>query len=60
MNAMDKDSPNYFELPVFTEPQRELEPMGYENAVREFDEIIKAFRLFERPREPGVIPEFRM
>jgi len=57
---MGKDSPNDFELPVFTEPQREPEPMGYENAVREFDEIIKTFRLCEEPRKPEVIPEFRM
>jgi len=57
---MDKGSPNYFELPVFTEPQREPEPMGYENAVREFDEIIKAYRLREVPREPEDVPEFKM
>lgn len=57
---MGKDSPNDFELPVFTEPQREPEPMGYENAVRAFDEIIKTFRLCEEPRKPEVIPEFRM
>lgn len=57
---MDKDSPDYFELPVFTETQREPKPIGYDNAVREFDEIIKAFRLFERPREPEEVPEFKM
>lgn len=57
---MDEDSPHHFELPVFTEPQTDPEPMGYENAVRAFEEIISAFRLREVPREPEVIPEFRM
>lgn len=57
---MDEDSPNDFELPVFTEPQRAPEPMGYENAVREFEAIIEAFHLREVPREPEDIPEFRM
>ena len=50
----------FFELPVFTVPQREPEPMGYENAVREFDEIIQALRLRDVPREPEFIPEFKM
>jgi len=57
---MDKDSPDYFELPIFSEPHREPEPVGYGIAVREFDEIINALRLFERPRKPEVIPEFQM
>ena len=34
--------------------------MGYENAVREFDEIIEALRLHEVARKPGHIPEFQM
>lgn len=57
---MDENSPDFFELPVFTEPQKEPEPIGYENAVREFDEIIQAMRLREVPREPEDIPEFKM
>jgi len=57
---MDVNSPDFFELPVFTVPQREPEPIGYENAVREFDEIIHALRLREVPREPEDIPEFKM
>jgi hypothetical protein len=57
---MDNASPNHPDLPVFTEPQREPEPMGYENAVREFEEIIQAFRLREHAMKPEVIPEFRM
>jgi len=57
---MGKDSPDDFELPVITEPQREPEPMGYENAVREFDEIIQALRLREVARKPEDIPEFQM
>ncbi|MDX2081102.1 MAG: hypothetical protein SFU53_09985 [Terrimicrobiaceae bacterium] len=57
---MDEELANGFELPVFTEPQREPEPMGYENAVREFEEIIAAHRLRETPRAAEVIPEFRM
>ena len=57
---MDENSPDFFELPVFTEPQREPEPTSYENAVREFEEIIQAMRLREVPRKPEDIPEFKM
>jgi hypothetical protein len=57
---MDENSPDFFELPVFTEPQREPDPIGYENAVREFDEIIQALRLREVPGAPEDIPEFKM
>ncbi len=60
MVSMDDSSPNDFELPVFEEPQREPEPIGYEKAVREFEEISATFRLGEAPFEPGDIPEFRM
>ena len=57
---MDENSPDFFELPVFTEAQKEPEPIGYEYAVREFDEIIEALRLREVPREPEDIQEFKM
>lgn len=57
---MDSDSPHDFELPVFTEPQKDPEPIGYENAVRAFEEIITEHRLQERPRAVELFPEFRM
>lgn len=60
MNSMEINSSNCFELPVFTEPQREPESMGYEKAIMEFEEIIKVFRLLERPRPSEDIPEFMM
>lgn len=34
--------------------------MGYEKAMTEFEEIIKHFRLLEKPRQPEDIPEFKM
>ena len=55
------DPANDFDLPVFERPMVELPSgMTYEQAVAEFDEIIKAYRLREVPREPEVIPEFKM
>ena len=55
------DPANDFDLPVFDRPMVELPPtMTYEQAVAEFDEIIKAYRLRERPRESEDIPEFKM
>ena len=52
---------NDFDLPVFDRPMVELPSnMTYEQAVAEFDEIIKAYRLRERPRDPEDIPEFKM
>jgi len=58
--AMADDDP-FFELPVFTEPQKEPEPMPYELAVRAFEEIIAAFKLREKtPRVAEDIPEFKM
>ncbi|MDX2081105.1 MAG: hypothetical protein SFU53_10000 [Terrimicrobiaceae bacterium] len=57
---MDEESARFLELPVFTEPQREPEPMAYENAGRAFEEVIAAHRLREKPRAAEVIPEFRM
>jgi hypothetical protein len=57
---MDTDSPYEFELPVFSEPQREPEPMGYENAVRAFEQILRATRVREDLPQPEVIPEFRI
>jgi len=61
MKRMDKDSPNDFDLPVFTEPQREPEPVGYENAVAAFEEIIQTMRLREKePLRREVIEPFVM
>ncbi len=57
---MDKDSTDFFELPVFTEAQKQPEPIGYENALREFDEIIQTLRLRDEPRATQDIPEFKM
>jgi hypothetical protein len=57
---MEMNSSNCFEPPVFTVPQREPELMGYEKAMTEFEEIIKYFRLLEKPRQPEDIPEFKM
>ncbi len=54
------NSPHFFELPVFTVPQQEPELMGYEKALTEFEEIIKDFRLLERPKPPENLPEFKM
>jgi hypothetical protein len=34
--------------------------MGYEKALTEFEEIIKDFRLLERPKPPENLPEFKM
>ena len=54
------DPANDFDLPVFERPMVELPSgMTYEQAVAGFDEIIKAYRL-RVPREPEVIPEFKM
>ena len=60
MRSMEMNSPHFFELPVFTVPQHEPELMGYEKALTEFEEIIKDFRLLERPRASENIPEFKM
>jgi hypothetical protein len=57
---MEMNSSNSFEPPVFTVSQREPELMGYEKAMTEFEEIIKYFRLLEKPRPPEDIPEFKM
>jgi len=54
------NSSHFFELPVFTVPQQEPELMGYEKALTEFGEIIKDFRLLERPRPAENLPEFKM
>ncbi len=54
------NSAHFFELPVFTVPQQEPELMGYEKALTEFEEIIKEFRLLERPKPPENLPEFKM
>jgi hypothetical protein len=55
------DPANDFELPVFDRPMVELPSgMTYEQVVAEFEEIIKAYRLREVPREPEDIPEFKM
>ena len=60
MRSMETNSSHFFELPVFTVPQHEPELMGYEKALTEFEEIIKAFRLLERPRPAENLPEFKM
>lgn len=60
LNGMKKNSPDFLEFPVFTKPQREPESMGYEKAITDFEELIKEFRLFERPRPQEDIPEFKM
>lgn len=57
---MDPSSKDCFELPVFDAPMLEPEPIGYENAIREFDELIAEYRLREVPRKPQDVPEFRM
>lgn len=55
------DPANDFDLPVFDRPMVDLPSgMTYEQAVAEFDEIIKAYRLREVPRKPEDIPEFNM
>lgn len=55
------DPANDFELPEFDRPMVELQPsMTFEQAVAEFEEIIKAYRLREVPREPEDIPPFVM
>ena len=55
------DPANDFDLPVFDRPMVDLPSgMTYEQAVAEFDEIIKAYRLREVPRKPEDIPEFKM
>jgi len=52
---------NDFELPVFDRPMVESpSSMTYQQVVAEFDEIIKALRSREVPREPEDIPEFKM
>jgi hypothetical protein len=60
MRSIEMNSPHFFELPVFTVPQQEPELMGYEKALTEFEEIIKDFRLLERPRPAENLPEFKM
>jgi len=57
---MDPSSKDFFELPVFDASMVEPEPIGYERAIREFEEIITAYRLREVPRESEDIPEFKM
>jgi len=57
---MDPSSKDFFELPVFDAPMLEPEPIGYELAIREFDELIVAYRLREQPRESEDVSEFRM
>lgn len=56
MAASDK----FFDLPVFTEPQRPPAPVPYEVASRAYEEIIAAFKLREQSRPPEDIPEFKM
>jgi hypothetical protein len=50
----------FFDLPVFTEPQKSPEPVPYEVAVRAFEEIAAALQLREQPRPAEDIPEFKM
>jgi len=57
---MDPSSKDFFELPVFDAPMLEPEPIGYEKAIREFDELIAAYHLREVPRKPEDVPEFKM
>jgi len=57
---MDPSSKDLFELTVFDAPMVEPEPIGYERAVREFEEMTAAYRLREVPREAEDIPEFKM
>lgn len=60
MVSMNDGAHNDFELPVFEEPQWEPESIGYEKAVRVFEEISTTFGPRKVPLEPGDIPEFRM
>jgi len=60
MGSLEMNPSHFFELPVFTVPQQEPELMGYEKALTEFGEIIKDFRLLERPKPPESLPEFKM
>ena len=57
---MDPSSKDFFDLPVFDAPMVEPEPIGYERAIREFEDLITAYRLREVPREPENILEFKM
>lgn len=55
------DNDLFFDLPVFTEPQKSPEPVPYEVAVRAFEEVIVALKLREKtPRVAEDIPEFKM
>ena len=55
------DDDQFFDLPVFTEPQQPPEPVPYEVAARAFEEIIAAFKLREKTPHPiEDIPEFKM
>lgn len=57
---MDPFPNNFFDLPVFDAQTTPPEPIGYEKAIREFDELIAAYRLREVPRVPENISEFTM
>jgi hypothetical protein len=57
---MDPFSNDFFDLPVFDAQPTPPEPVGYERAIREFDVLILAYRLRERPRPPENISEFTM
>ncbi len=60
-SVSDDKRNEYFELPVFTGPMQEPEPVPYEVAPRAFEEIIAAFKLREKtPHVAEDIPEFKM
>lgn len=50
----------FFDLPVFTESQQPPAPVSYEIAVRAFEEIAEALRLYDKPRRIEDIPEFKI
>jgi hypothetical protein len=56
MNPADDFILPDFDRPMDTGPSN----MTYEQVLAEFDEIIRAMRLREVPREPEDIPEFKM